>query len=64
MRFSDLHLIITFTSEYLCPDPASASHHLSIQYVLLQHVSSNLTLERLLACCQVSWLIELLPPNL
>lgn len=33
--------------------------HLSIQYLLLQLISSNLTLERLLACCEVSWLIEL-----
>jgi len=42
MIFSDLPLIIT-TSEYLGPDTASASHHLSIQYLLLQLISSHLT---------------------
>jgi len=58
MIFSNLPLITT--SEYLGPDTASASHHLSIQYLLLQLISSNLTLERLLACCKLSWLIHLL----
>jgi len=58
MILGDLPLIIN-TSEYLGSDTASASYHLSIQYLLLQLISSNLTLERLLACCKVNWLIEL-----